>query len=180
MIDDPRSLTYEELEQQWSPLLHKFANWKFGMDEEDILQELRIVLWKAQRQYDPTWGVKFITYLYRALLHKTGQLRDRVQRTKCRVPPASLVTLLDFSEPMTSTKFKMFRQCMVYDDTTIFDCTAGFSQEAEEIARLILDGERTKKSWESHGLTLSQIRIGLKDLRASLTSPGREQDAERN
>ncbi len=72
---------YEALEAQWTPLLRKFARWAIpGMDSEDIMQELRIVLLKCQRKYDAdeTKQTKFITLLYGSCLNiMLNLLRDR-------------------------------------------------------------------------------------------------------
>ncbi|KKM73682.1 hypothetical protein LCGC14_1407930, partial [marine sediment metagenome] len=48
----PSEMSYPELETQWLGMLRRFT-WNIdGMDSEDVLQELRIVLMLAQKKYD--------------------------------------------------------------------------------------------------------------------------------
>ncbi len=66
---------YQVLEEQWTPLLIKFAGWQVpGMDHEDIMQELRIILLRSQERYDAGKHTKFITFLYTALLNRMLKL----------------------------------------------------------------------------------------------------------
>lgn len=66
---------YVALEEQWAPLLRKFAGWAVpGMDHEDIMQELRIILLRSQERYNTGKHTKFITFFYTACLNKMLKL----------------------------------------------------------------------------------------------------------
>jgi hypothetical protein len=66
---------YEALEAQWMPLLRKFAAWPVpGMDADDIMQELRIILLRSQERYDTGKHTKFITFLFTSCLNKMLKL----------------------------------------------------------------------------------------------------------
>jgi len=59
-------LSFTELNERWTPLMHKFATRCSSPDYDDVMQELRIRLWRAQRGFNPSKGARFGTYLYRA------------------------------------------------------------------------------------------------------------------
>lgn len=62
---------YELLETQYTPLMRKFARWPvFGMDSDDIMQELRITLLKCQRKYEVDKNLKFMTLFYGSCLNR--------------------------------------------------------------------------------------------------------------
>jgi len=60
-------LSFEDLERKWTPLMHKLAARCSIAERDDVLQELRLRLWRAKLGFDPTRGAKFGTYLYVAL-----------------------------------------------------------------------------------------------------------------
>ena len=86
---------YAELEAQWTPLLHKFAGWPIaGMDREDIMQEMRIVLLNCQRLYNKDKNIKFMTLLYGSCLKiMLNLLRDSGSGSKpyMKYVPASML-----------------------------------------------------------------------------------------
>lgn len=93
---DPKSVTYEELEKQFSPMMKKFAGEfkNYGLDFDDIMQELRIALWKAQDKFDATRGAaKFSTYVYRAFTTTAGKMSEKITMRKKRVHPSLLVSI---------------------------------------------------------------------------------------
>ena len=66
---------FEDLERQWAPLLRKFARWRIpGMEQSDIMQEMRIVLFNARRSYDDSKNAKFSTFLYTSCLNTALKL----------------------------------------------------------------------------------------------------------
>lgn len=86
---------YAELETQWEPLMRKFASWSVpNMDYEDIMQEMRIVLFKSQRRFDKSKNTKLITFFYMVFLNRVlGLLRDSGSGSKpyMKYVPASMV-----------------------------------------------------------------------------------------
>lgn len=70
--------SYDELEKQYAKLLNKFSSWYIpNMDRDDIKQELRAVLFKANNQFDSTKNVRFLTYLYTAFNNTIKKLSYR-------------------------------------------------------------------------------------------------------
>lgn len=65
--------------QQWEPQIHKILQTWFipGMDKEDLVQELRIVIIKCAKKFDDSRGVKFHTYLYNAFKNYLGILKHK-------------------------------------------------------------------------------------------------------
>lgn len=154
---NPIDMKYEELEQQFAPLLAKFAGWNIGMEREDLLQELRIILLKAQRRYDPNKG-KFMTYLYRSLLNRVLRLRERTTFSKTRIPRENIIRLADVENTLT-----------VSDDLDAAEILGGIKRpEARVIALLILNGQTRDKDWAQWGLTSQQIQSGVSHLKKVL------------
>jgi hypothetical protein len=59
VVRDPRELSYEELETEYMPFLVRLLN-RLGFrdttpmyDHDDWLQELRVMLWRAQQSFNP-------------------------------------------------------------------------------------------------------------------------------
>lgn len=92
--DAIRSLTYEELEERFRPLIYKLShtggvsrfakNGIPGMDADDFEQEVKLMLWQCQQRYRPEdvsntgfAGRKssFFNYFVHAVENKFGKLR---------------------------------------------------------------------------------------------------------
>jgi DNA-directed RNA polymerase specialized sigma24 family protein len=87
------SQSHDELEKQYARLLNKYSSWNIPyMDREDIKQELRAVLFKANNQFDPTKNTKFLTYLYTAFSNTVKKLsyKSAGQNTYTPMLPISL------------------------------------------------------------------------------------------
>lgn len=70
-----KEMSFEEVEKQFTPMMNKAVNvhiMKFGdnVDREDMLQEMRIEMWKAYEEYDGTHA--FSTLLHYKLMKVTG------------------------------------------------------------------------------------------------------------
>lgn len=151
---------YNELEEQWRPLIYKFSM-KYtipGYDVEDIAQELRMILFKADRLFDPNRGTKFITYLYASFNDKIIKLYRDVQGRKKHVPANKISYIPD--------GFDFFhKEETNYDDIDLF---TGLSFPASQISSLVLDGKENRKEWQDSGMTKEDIRTGLIELRHAL------------
>ncbi len=55
------------------------------MDHEDLLQESRIVAWKAVHKYKPDMGAKFTTFFTKLLLRKYDKTRKRERAQKRQI-----------------------------------------------------------------------------------------------
>lgn len=161
-MQSPREIPYEALESQWTPLLNRFARWGIaGIEREDLLQELRVVLWKAQQGYDPSQGVSFMTYLYTSCLHQMLNLRRRSQ-CKLRCPEAIPLSLDEEVLKLTlpgPNEFDDIETCAMVSDV---------GPEARALTGAILaDAERD--SWGALlGLNPKQIEEGIEELRIVL------------
>ncbi|MBI2020090.1 hypothetical protein HYS94_01590 [Candidatus Daviesbacteria bacterium] len=69
---------YEDIIVKWEPKLHKMLQTcpVYGIDQEEILQEMRATIIKAIKHFDESRGVKFHTYLHKALLNTLLILRS--------------------------------------------------------------------------------------------------------
>lgn len=165
----PKQMSYEALEKQWGGMLRRFI-WNIpGMDREDVLQELRIVLMLAQQRYDPDRGCAFSTYLWRACVNKVGKLLYKTKEVKKRIPAWMIISLCEGDHSTSESTYcpSCLELPWYLDDVEVLDLMTGESQEVQMLAGLILRGESTRKSWEQRGLSSSQIKqgvTGLKDL----------------
>ncbi len=53
--------------------MHKFTARCYKSDPDDVMQELRVRLWRAQRNFRPDRGAQFGTYLYRVFLSEVAR-----------------------------------------------------------------------------------------------------------
>ena len=156
-MNDIKELSFNDLERRFRPLIAKFSHWPiYGMDPDDIAQELRIVLAKAQGNYDPNRGESgFLHYLYRAMQNRMGQLASRPQRKK-RVPPALQASLDDANPGVRESGFERV------------ELEAGLSPPALKLVRLILDRGLTAQSqWREH-LSPDELSVAVDELHVQL------------
>jgi len=172
-------IDFRALETQWTPLLRKFASWRIpGMEYEDIMQEMRIVLFNVQRNYDQTKNTKFLTFLYASflntalkLLYKSG---EGCKPRKGTIPQGIINPLCDGKhDEGVGCSWCMAQQSMsVVDDVSMIDLLSHASYEAQAIAGFIIRGDTNKKGWTNFGLTGGQIISGTRELRKLLKEGG--------
>ena len=154
-------MEYNKLEERWRPLIHKFST-KYtipGYDIEDISQELRVVLLRADQLYDPSKGTKFITYLYSAFDSKCKKIYRDVQGRKKHIPE----NIINHISGGYDYLYK--KEESNYDNIDLF---TGLSFSASQIVALVLEGKEKKKEWKASGMTKEDIRLGLIELRHAL------------
>ena len=166
----PSQMPYAELETQWLGMLRRFT-WDIdGMDKEDVLQELRIVLMMAQKKFDPTLGYAFSTYLWRACLNKVGKLLHQSKGVKRRIPARMIIPLCEGDH--TGEARGYCSTCLglptYHDNTEVMELLSGAPQEVLKLAWLILRGDATKRTWEQKGMTPQQIKVGITGLKGLL------------
>lgn len=129
-----RDMTYSELEKRYTPLIIKFSrSYVSGMDSDDIAQELRVVLARAQRNYDPNRGESgFMHFLYCAFQNRMGQLACR-PRARKRVPLTMQMPLEGVDAPSHESGFERV------------ELEAGLSPTGRKIVRSVLDQGMTLK-----------------------------------
>jgi DNA-directed RNA polymerase specialized sigma24 family protein len=166
---------YETLEERWRPLLRKIAMWRIpGMDYDDVMQEMRIVLFNAQKNYDPGKHAKFITFLYVSclntalkLLYKAG---EGAKPRKSTVPQSVVDPLCDgdHGDSISCSWCAAQGSAFAMDDLSVMDLLSHATPEAKTIAGLILRGDTSKRAWFDHGLSRRQIRNGSMELQSLL------------
>ena len=73
---------------QWEPKVQKMASQAsiVGMEREDIAQELRLVICKAAKKYDPDRNASFHTYLHTSMVNTIRTLITKAQARLKRQP----------------------------------------------------------------------------------------------
>ncbi len=167
----PRDISYEVLEVQWRPLLERFCSYTERMSgfnsnvhtREDVLQELRIRLERAQKSYDPSRGVKFVTYLWRTCFNRIEQLYRKQNGTQVRIPQ-HLTCYFPYDD------FGL----EVFDDHSAIELLYGAPAEVSKLAQLILGGAESREEWTKNGLTEEQIEQGVAGLKNLLEERSQE------
>ena len=155
--------SYNELEKQWNPLLNKFSQRYVipGYDQDDIMQELRMTLMRANELYDPNKS-KFITYLYSALNSKCKQLYRDVQGRQKHIPH----NMISFIGESTSLRSK--REEFFHPEQENIDLLTGLTTPALKISSLIIGGKTKRKDWLAAGMTKDEVRIAQEELKLAL------------
>ncbi len=166
---------YEALERQWAPLLRRFASWRIpGMDYDDIMQEMRIVLLKARQGYDEGKHTKFITFLYTSCLNTALKLfykaGEGAHPRKSTVPQSVVDPLCggDHGDGEACPWCARQRDLYARDDLNMIDLLSNASPEAKAIAGLIIGGNTSRRAWSDAGMTRRQITDGANELKALL------------
>lgn len=73
---------------QWEPKVQKMASQASiaGMEREDIAQELRLVICKAAKKYNPDRNASFHTYLHTSMVNTVRTLITKAQARLKRQP----------------------------------------------------------------------------------------------
>lgn len=164
MAEDDASLTgddFERLVETWRPMVIKFAGaWHVdGLDFDDLTQELLLTLWRAAKQFDPSRGTSFTTYLYNAFRNTMIKLLTRTTR-QMRVPRYLLVPIDDDNAASIGEP--------VEPDLSLPEALATASPDTQNLASLTLDGYDTPEAWRACGVDPAKIRVGVMELRRLL------------
>ena len=156
-MTDYKGMSFEEFEGQWIGMMKRFSGWQFGMPQEDLEQELRVVMWQVKENWSPTKGATMSTYLWNAMWNKTNKLRCQLNFTKSRVPPTAYSPLDDFLSLSTPAGLS--------DE---LDLLKGVGEDGARLANEILLGYDKPKLWKTRGLTAEQIENGRAQLARAL------------
>ncbi|MEK0326091.1 MAG: sigma factor [Nitrosopumilus sp.] len=169
---DSHSLSFEMLDLKFKPLMHSFDN-KYripGYDTDDIIQELRLSLLRAQQLFNPNREVSFMTYLYTAFDFKMKLLYRTVQGRKKDIPVNRISYIYEENtiEPH-----------MIDKNLDTVELLAGLGKEARKLSEQILRGNVNKKSWLAAGLSEEEIEHGTQELIIALTDGAYPQVAQK-
>ena len=83
--------------EKWEPKIHRMLATTSiqGMHKDDLVQELRIVILKAAKKYNPNKKDSFNTYLHTAMVNT---IRNFISQAQKRIHPTTLNTLIKYSE----------------------------------------------------------------------------------
>ena len=83
--------------EKWEPKIHRMLATTSiqGMHKDDLVQELRIVILKAAKKYNPNKKASFHTYLHTAMVNT---IRTFISQAQKRIHPTTLNTLIKYSE----------------------------------------------------------------------------------
>ena len=154
--------TFEILDKKYKPLMHKFNNhYKIpGYETDDIIQELRLSLLRAQQLYNPTREVSFMTYLYKAFDYKMKLLYRNVQGRKKDIP-VNRISYIHEEHVMEPS--------VIDDNLDTAEILAGLGKEARKLSEQILEGNINHKGWLAAGLSREEIEHGKAELIIALT-----------
>ena len=78
----------DQLIIQWEPKVQKMASSAsiVGMDRDDLAQELRLVIFKAAKKFDPDKNISFHTYLHTSMVNTIRTLITKAQSRLRRQP----------------------------------------------------------------------------------------------
>jgi len=130
-----------------------------GHEPEDLAQELRLILLRSQKLYNPNRGTKFITYLYKAFDSKLKKIWRDTQGRKKHIP-VNLVSYMGHSEITYPTATR--------DDISDIDLLTGLGNNARQLAEQVLMGNTKRKDWLAAGMNKEEVKSGLSDLRLAL------------
>jgi RNA polymerase sigma factor (sigma-70 family) len=87
----------DALIEKWEPKIHRMLATTSvqGMHKEDLVQELRIVILKAAKKFNPNKKTSFHTYLHTAMINT---IRTFISQAQKRIHPTTINTLINYSE----------------------------------------------------------------------------------
>ena len=152
--------------------MHSFDN-KYripGYDTDDIIQELRLSLLRAQQLFNPDRKVSFMTYLYTAFDFKMKLLYRTVQGRKKDIPVNRISYIYEEN---------IIEPHMIDKNLDTVELLAGLGKEARKLSEQILRGNVNKKSWLAAGLSEEEIEHGTQELIIALTDGAYPQVAQK-
>lgn len=153
--------SFEALEKKWTPLMHKFAHkwcaFNNGLEYEDVMQELRLVLYNVMQKYEDGKGASFTTYLWRAFRYKVGNLAWGNTMVKHRVPPAAMVSI-----DLPGNEVEDNR-----NETTLMDSFTGLSERATLVGLYFAAGETKQTLMRDYSFTKEDVEKAKQELRTA-------------
>lgn len=165
---------FEDVLTSVTPMIKSISgktNGVYGLEREDLEQELSIQVFKSWQSWNPDGGTKFSTYVYDALV-KTKNFIVRTAKAKRRnggQPPASLDAELEIKQTnaVDFSLYSIIAEPDVCDPETyvyineILDVADEvldtMSERAQDVIRNLLDGYTQTEVSEMTGVTQSLV-----------------------
>ena len=143
--------------EKWSPQMHHLINLYpvYGMDRDDLEQEMRLVIMRCLRGYKGDSSASFQTYLYQAMLNKLMGLRTKESHR------------FRLSEKVTYNKARVSDP---YEEIELLN-DKQYNKYEQEIMKAAMRGMAAKDIREAYDLTVREFNrirkvIGDKMLQA--------------
>lgn len=178
---------FEEVLAAITPMIKRISNdtnGVYGVEREDLEQELRLQAFKSWQSWDPNAGTKFSTYVYDALMKQKNYI-VRTAKAQCRnrgMQPPSLDEMRDKSQSSSEefclydiTASDSFSSCdpetylNLCEIHEVIDSTIDSMRErAQEVVRYVLEGYTQTEVSEMTGVTQSLVSYHLNLFRSKL------------
>lgn len=158
------------------------TNGVYGVEREDLEQELSLQVYKSWQSWKPDGGTKFSTYVYDALMKRKNFIvrTAKAQRRNCGQSPASLDEMRTGSQS-TTEEFRLYDVLTEEDSCDpetyayireiqgILEEVLGTLRErSQEVVRGILEGYTQQEVSEMTGVTQSLVSYHLNLFRQKL------------
>ena len=164
----------DDLIRQWEPKVQKMSSdvFIYGIEREDLAQELRLAIVKAAKGFEEDRGVLFHTYLHTAMTNTIRTLMSKNHRIN---PPTTSVD--DVYSDFSSLPVQSMEILEALKDPTDFTVDVEFKEFLEECG---LDSQETAFiTLRLEGLTMEEISEDLEDSSYKLRQTVREKLTER-
>ena len=143
----------DDLIIQWEPKVQKMASSAsiVGMDRDDIAQELRLVIYKAAKKFNPEKNVSFHTYLHTSMVNTIRTLISKAQSRLKRQP--QIAYFFDYGESSPSDD-----ENFVDDSPTLENVL--FGHEFDSIAFTDLERQYIQNKLNGYNNKEIYIRLG--------------------
>lgn len=182
-----KDIPFEDVLPLIKPMISRIVysiNDIYGLEKEDLEQELTLRAYMSWQTWAPDGGTKFSTYVYNMLTkHKNYLVRSaKTQRRNCGLPPFSLDGPNDGdggkndSEPYYIQDFCADNTGMDLDDhvymlevcSIVEKVFLSQSSRAQDVIRRVLDGETQEIVSRETGITQSQVSYYMKIFRTKV------------
>ena len=165
--------------EKWEPKIHRMLATTSiqGMHKDDLVQELRIVILKAAKKYNPNKKASFHTYLHTTMMNTLRTLIVKAQRK--HIETQSMEELLD-PEYNDLPSNKIQQALGIEDDSFEYFETlelienSHLSPKEEQFILLRLEGLTMEEITEDLHESAYTIRAGLRDKVQALFNKGEE------
>lgn len=181
-----KATPFEDVLPLIMPMIKRISrdtNGVYGLEHEDLEQELCLQAFNSWQKWDPNEGTKFSTYVYNALMKQKNFLvrSAKAQRRNSGIQPISLDGLRDSDS--CSNDMKPFRLYDIIEDDSvdlethvyllevkeiIAEVIESLPARAQEIVKMLLEGNTQVEVSQETGYAQSLISYHLSSFRMKL------------